>query len=138
MNFSDRIRHVFGSAPVKASGLATVDAGTGEPFEDVSSAELDALANQLAREGAITVSLVSGNVESLRIDGPCPRCEHPFSQTRGLTVPASSIRGRRDAAPRVTWAEFVCECRVAHPGTPQGARGCGASYAIGRPKAQGG
>ena len=138
MNLSDRIKHVFGSVPASASEPRTNDADALEvPFEDVSSAELDARANQLAREGAIIVTLVSANVESLRIDGPCPRCNHPFGQTRSLTVPASSIRGRHDAAPRVNWGEFVCECRVSHSGTPQGAHGCGASYAIGRPKAQG-
>ena len=65
---------------------------------------------------------------------PCPRCGHPFSQTRSLGLPATSIRGVPAApAPPVSWADFMCECGVAHPGTPNGARGCGASYTIIRP-----
>lgn len=104
-------------------------------FEDVASAELDDRAAALVQAGVVKLSYrQNASVSSLRADGPCPRCGHPFSQTRSLGLPATSIRGVPAApAPPVSWADFMCECGVAHPGTPNGARGCGASYTIIRP-----
>lgn len=149
MNLTDRMRKVWEGVSAVKSGVGAANVtrpavsepagelkASEEPFEDLCSAELDALANQLAREGTINVRLVSDQIESLRIDGPCPRCLHPFSQTRALTIPASSIRKYNVESVRVGWGDFACECRVVHPGTPAGEQGCGASYAISRPKAQ--
>lgn len=109
-----------------------------EPFENVASADLDARAAELVKEGAVSVSYIKNTaVSSLRIDGPCPRCEHRFSQTRALQLPVTSIRGgvpTRDvsatAAAAAAFADFLCECIVVHPGTPPGASGCGANYTV--------
>ena len=108
------------------------------PFEDVASADLDAKAAEFVKKGTVTVSYLNNtSVSSLRIDGPCPRCEHSFSQTRALQLPVTSIRGgapaheaSAQAAAAAIFADFLCDCAAVHPGTPPGARGCGANYTV--------
>lgn len=109
-------------------------------FEDVSSAELDDKAASLVIAGALTLSYVENrSVSSLRIDGPCPRCGHSFHQTRALSLPATSVRGVATAfEPAATWADFMCDCTIVHPGTPAAEHGCGASYSVTRPTTTGG
>lgn len=104
-------------------------------FEDFASAQLDHQAAALVEAGTVIVNCAENPpVSSLRIDGPCPRCHHTFIQTRALALPATSIRGAsKTPAPSATWADFMCECTVAHPGTPPGQQGCGANYTIIRP-----
>lgn len=108
------------------------------PFADIASAELDAAAARLVRERVMTLRESSDtHVPSLRLDGPCPRCDHHFSQTRALVLPASAVRGN-DHAPEQgpAWADFLCECSVDHPGAPSGEQGCGAGFSLGRPVVQ--
>ncbi|BCT77106.1 hypothetical protein SCMU_29480 [Sinomonas cyclohexanicum] len=108
-------------------------------FEDVSSARLDDEAAALVEAGTVQLFYVKNDlVSSLRIDGPCPRCGHSFSQTRALELPVTSIRGTPTThVAAATWADFICDCTVAHPGAPSGARGCGASYALVQPTTTG-
>lgn len=108
-------------------------------FEDVSSAELDDQAAALVETGTARLSHIKNPlVSSLRIDGPCPRCMHPFSQTRALSLPATSIRSvATTPSEAAIWADFICDCKVVHPGTPDGERGCGANYTVIRPTTTG-
>lgn len=104
-------------------------------FEDISSVQLDDQAATLVEAGTVVLSYIENpSVSSLRIDGPCPRCTHPFSQTRALELPATSIRGvPNTSASAAIWADFMCACKVAHPRTPNDQHGCGASFTIIRP-----
>ena len=121
--------------------------GGGEPedsaevfeYEDVSSMELDDRARELVASGEIKVRLVdTTNAASLRIDGPCARCGHVYSQTRGLELPVSAIRrAQKVKATLPRWADFLCACRETHPKAPPDVTGCGASYAVEAPPASG-
>lgn len=103
-------------------------------YDFVASDELDQKASEQVASGAIRVwhSRVE-QVSSLRIDGPCVRCWHRFTQTRVIDLPLSSVRGSppsvRTAVDTVT-ADFLCDCDVTHPDTPAGERGCGASFSV--------
>jgi hypothetical protein len=60
----------------------TGEVGPDAVYTYVSSAELDAAAQELVRSGRLRISLISTTeAPSIRIDGPCPRCTHAFSQT---------------------------------------------------------
>lgn len=104
-----------------------------KPFEDVSSEELDAKAQRFVDDDRIQVwTKTFGETTSVRIDGPCPRCEHHFSDTRVEKLPVSSVRGRHSAAGSVAsvTADFACKCRVVHADTPPTDSGCGATFVI--------
>lgn len=147
MGWKERLREVISSEDDAKAGTAAVSTPAGgepdpadpvdAPFEDVASAKLDGIAAELARTGKIKVCvLLAVNVASMRIDGLCPRCKHPFSQTRALGLPVSSIRKESAQGPIPRWADYLCDCNVAHPGTPPGEHGCGASFSLKRPEAQ--
>ncbi len=106
------------------------------PYEPVASEELDERAAQLVLRGAIAVSYIDDpDAPSLRVDGPCARCEHPYSQTTVLAVPDWAIRAVSGPQPKpAPSAEFLCDCRDPHPNTPPRMRGCGASYQITAPR----
>lgn len=102
-------------------------------YEMTASEDWDRKAAAMAADGRLLRSdSKSERVSSVRIDGPCPRCGDEFSQTRALTLPSSSIRGSTQTtltAP-IAWADFLCDCKVAHPGAPGNQRGCGLSFSL--------
>lgn len=105
----------------------------------IESLELDEAAQELVRTGKLRVSLItSTKAPSLRIDGPCPRCGHDYSDTEGLRILTSTVRGvptsgtpdsSTPGAPEY-FADFLCDCKKVHANAPTGARGCGASYMV--------
>jgi hypothetical protein len=106
------------------------------PYLELASAELDRRAAALVRDSFMRVTHhTTPDAPSLTIQGPCPRCEHVFSQTQSLDISALALR-RADTKPveATPWADFLCECRVAHPGAPSGELGCGASFTLAVPK----
>lgn len=134
------------SAPKPADSKPTDDqAGApGEQaklaYQEVSTVELDDRARQLVATGQLKVRLVDDTrVASLRVDGPCARCGHVYSQTRALELPVSAIRrAERIATPAYRWAYFLCDCLESHPDGPPGVTGCGASYSVEPPPSPGG
>lgn len=123
------------SAEVEPSGAAPAP-HSDDDFQYTSSEDLDDAARALVRDGVLSVWLVnSTKAPSLRIDGPCPRCKHPYSQTQGLRMLTSTVRGIRAAKPEPStttqyYADFLCDCDRTHSNAPDGVRGCGASYSI--------
>ncbi|WP_103062921.1 hypothetical protein [Actinomyces qiguomingii] len=105
------------------------------PYLELASAELDSKAATLVRDSVLRVTYhATPGAPSLTIQGPCPRCKHVFSQTQQLDLSTLAVR-RTDTKPGETarWADFLCECRVAHPGASD-ELGCGASFTIIVPK----
>lgn len=140
MNFFERFRNAgrtddTGTAETGTRAADTLGTVQELQYSETATAELDAAAGTLASTGTLLVSHISDtDVPSLRIDGPCPRCGHPFSQTRALELPVTSIRGGQVAQTEIpTWADFLCDCGITHPGAPIGERGCGATYSLGCP-----
>lgn len=120
-------------AVVDSGGTVTSDADETIAYEFGSSRELDKRARQLVSEEHIVTRLVSTTrADSLKISGPCARCDDPFTQTQVLQLPVTTVRGWNLNRPARDdrYADYLCECSVAHPGTPPGATGCGASYAV--------
>lgn len=112
------------------------DASEELPYRKSASVELDRRAAALVRDSVMRVTQrTTPDASSLTILGPCPRCGHVFSQTQPLDLSALALR-RADTKPVETtlWADFLCECRVAHPGALSGELGCGASFALVVPK----
>lgn len=108
------------------------------PYLEFASAELDRRAAALVRDSVMRVTHhVTLDAPSLTIQGPCPRCGHVFSQTQQLDLSALAVR-RVDTKPveTVQWADFFCECRVAHPGAFSGELGCGASFTLAVPESE--
>ena len=108
------------------------------PYLELASAELDRRAAALVRDSVIHVTQrASPDAPSLTILGPCPRCGHVFSQTQQLDLSALAVR-RADTKPSeiARWADFLCECRVAHPGALSDEVGCGASFTLAVPKSE--
>lgn len=106
------------------------------PYHELASPELDRRAAALVRDSVMRVTHHNTpDAPSLTIQGPCPRCEHVFSQTQQLDLSALALR-RADTKPDETarWADFLCECRVAHPGALSDQLGCGASFTLAVPK----
>ena len=106
------------------------------PYDESASAELDERAAALVSDSVMRVTYhVTPNAPSLTIQGPCPRCEHVFSQTQPLNLSALALR-RADTKPveAARWVDFLCECRVAHPGALAGELGCGASFTLAVPE----
>ncbi len=106
------------------------------PYLELASAELDRRAAALVRDSVMRVTHhTTPEAPSLTIQGPCPRCEHVFSQTQPLDISALALR-RADTKPveATPWADFLCECRVAHPGALSGELGCGASFTLAVPE----
>lgn len=106
------------------------------PYLELASAELDRRAAALVRDSVIHVTQrAAPDASSLTILGPCPRCGHVFSQTQQLDLSALAVR-RADTKPSETaqWADFLCECRVSHPGALSDEVGCGASFTLAVPK----
>lgn len=106
------------------------------PYLELASAELDRRAAAFVRDSVIHVTQhAAPDAPSLTILGPCPRCGHVFSQTQQLDISALAVR-RADTKPSETarWADFLCECRVAHPGALSDEVGCGASFTLAVPK----
>lgn len=79
------------------------------------------------------------------VTGPCPRCRHNMQHiesvmsVHGITaVTPEQARAMWDAlrstkgAPEVMDVEFTvfCECRIEHPETLEGKKGCGAYWAM--------
>lgn len=155
VGFFDRFNRAAGTTPRRVH-----DGGAGPPgeaapaavetsgraqaqdleFQEIATPELDRLASQLADSGQLRLHGSSAAaVESLRMDGPCPRCGHHFSQTRALNLPTSAVRRRHDDGPsRPVWADFLCDCGRPHPGARDGERGCGASFSLAWPRPTGG
>ncbi|MCZ0856938.1 hypothetical protein OHJ16_02570 [Actinomyces israelii] len=108
------------------------------PYLELASAELDRRAAALVRDSVMRVTHhATPDAPSLTIQGPCPRCGHVFSQTQQLNLSALAVR-RADAKPgeAARWADFLCECRVAHPGALSDELGCGASFTLAVPKSE--
>ena len=125
---SDDAIAVVVSGAVETSGADDV-----MPYEFGSSRELDRRARELVGKGVIATWLVhSTRAESLKIAGPCARCDDAFTQTQVLELPVTTVRGwNLNRSPRDDrFADYLCDCDIVHPGTPQGATGCGASYTV--------
>lgn len=106
------------------------------PYHESASVELDGRAAALVRDSVMRITYhATPDAPSLTIQGPCPRCGHEFSQTQPLNLSALALR-RASTKPVETtqWVDFLCECRVAHPGALSGELGCGASFALAVPE----
>lgn len=84
--------------------------------------------------------------ELILVAGNCPRCRHPFAHAESLVSyraineddPLRPGIGAllRDAVRRAATASGShdvygsCGCPVPHPGAPEGATGCGASWSL--------
>lgn len=103
-------------------------------YMDEASLILDVGAHKLREEGRLLTHLViHPGTSSLRIDGPCPRCLHSFSQTAALEVPDWDVRGSTSTLSHSAASEsadFYCDCSVPHPGAPDGLQGCGARFNV--------
>lgn len=108
-----------------------LDAPEELPYLELASPELDSQAASLVRDSVLRFTC---HATSATIQGPCPRCKHVFSQTQQLDLSTLAVR-RTDTKPGETarWADFLCECRVAHPGASD-KLGCGASFTLVVPK----
>ena len=106
------------------------------PYDESASVELDGQAAALVRDSVMRITYhATPDAPSLTIQGPCPRCGHEFSQTQPLDLSPLALR-RTSTKPAETtqWVDFLCECRVAHPGALSGELGCGASFALAVPE----
>lgn len=106
------------------------------PYHESASVELDGQAATLVRDSVMRITYhATPDAPSLTIQGPCPRCEHVFSQTQSLDISALALRRADTKLVEATpWADFLCECRVAHPGALSGELGCGASFTLAVPE----
>lgn len=102
------------------------------PYLELASDELDRRAAALVGQSVMRITHhATPYSRSLTIQGPCPRCGHEFSQTQQLDLSVLAVR-RVDTKSGETarWADFLCDCRVAHPGALPGELGCGASFTL--------
>jgi hypothetical protein len=73
-----------------------------------------------------TFSIVAHELGTVSISGPCPRCADEITITMVDSVVRSGSSG--GATTTSTTDTFVCNCEEAHPGRPDGMRGCGAYW----------
>lgn len=108
------------------------------PYLESASAEFDRRAAALVKNSVIRVTHhATSDAPSLTIQGPCPRCGHVFSQTQQLDLSALTVRrADTELGETARWADFLCECRVAHPRAPSDELGCGASFTLAVPKSE--
>lgn len=66
--------------------------------------------------------------------GQCQSCEHTMTVVVGKDVIARMLAAAGKAAAGAR-KYAVCNCRVKHPGAPEGEEGCGANGLIARPGA---
>ncbi|WP_298462587.1 hypothetical protein [uncultured Cellulomonas sp.] len=78
------------------------------------------------------------------VTGPCPRCTHESAHVEPLLLysnlqdrlrsPGSDVLRlaleKAAGVSRRREVEVICACGTPHPSTPQGARGCGASWVL--------
>ena len=100
----------------------------------------------MVRSATVRVEPDETAPEVILVAGPCPRCGHAFAHAEPLVSYRAMDRDDplrpgigallRDAARRAAAANRShdvfgsCGCRVPHPGAPEGATGCGASWSL--------
>lgn len=75
------------------------------------------------------------DVLTLRLEGPCPRCEHQLAQVRVLTavVDTTGVLGADSTTVEDGWVDIStqCDCTEAHKGRPDGEPvGCGIGFRL--------
>ncbi len=74
-----------------------------------------------------------GTVLAARVDGYCPRCQHPLSFSLPLAgvVAAGGVLGRETVTPGTTYqVDVPCGCQQAHRNAPSHVTGCGIWFRV--------
>lgn len=88
--------------------------------------------------GTMTATIVSqGNIQTARVNGPCPRCGHEVHFSLVLDVVTGERSGTlSNDSPLVADDEYVpvpvsCQCGEAHEGRPDAVKhGCGINFMV--------
>jgi hypothetical protein len=100
----------------------------------------------LADSVTVTVEPDESAPQYIVVKGTCPRCGHGFAHAESIfsyraldrddtlrpgigSLLRSAIR-RASAEPGSRNVFAYCNCRVPHPGSPEGVAGCGASWSL--------
>lgn len=100
-------------------------AGGELPYEEVSSEQFGAAA-------AATWSFRFDPLvdpDQVILNGPCPRCGHPFEYPWPLVIVREEALLTREPGDDVLDVTVVCRCRSTHPGAGSEA-GCGATWTL--------
>ena len=106
------------------------------PYQEVSLPEWNAAPFDAALDPPV-------NAQDLVFTGACPRCDHPMTFRRPISVAVGlrdagaddakeAIEALREAGmlrgPQSADVKIICTCGKSHPKAPAGATGCGAAW----------
>jgi hypothetical protein len=121
--------------------MTTMPGGPPElPYEMVApnAYQWTEVAYDMLEDGRLTASITAtGGIQTARVDGPCPRCEHPLNVQQILDiVTGEDMATLGSHVATVNVDEYVplivpCECTEGHDGRPEGVtHGCGINFRL--------